>query len=206
MPHFPTQRTALTIRLHSGLSGDMLLAGLLRMQAIPQSDVDALLTGLVPSLHGSVRLVPHSVNNIGGWQAQVTLPEEHEHRNVFDIQKIIDESPLQNSAKACARDTFQRMARAEAAVHGKSVEEVHFHEVGALDSIVDICLACELFARLAPHKLVVSPIPVTDGSVHCAHGVLPAPAYPPAFAIRRGPVRGAPRVRSVRCHPSPEWG
>ena len=80
-------------------------------------------------------------------------------------------------------------------MHGKSPDEVCFHEVGALDSILDICLACALLDRLAPERFVVGPLPLADGSVLCAHGHIPAPA-PAVLALLSGvPVRpfaGAP--------------
>lgn len=196
----PSPNSVLTLRLHSGLSGDMFLAGLLCMQAQPQDELDALtdglLRGLVPDraaeLAGAVRLVPHSVQGIGGWQARVALPHEHAHRNLADVQALIRQSPLQERARKLALDAFGRVAHAEAAVHGKALDEVHFHEVGALDSIVDICLTCELFARLDPGALVVSPLPLADGSVTCAHGVLPVPAPAVLRMLEGMPVRPFP--------------
>ena len=90
------------------------------------------------------------------------------------------------------RATLSLLAKAEAAVHGKAPEDVHFHEVGALDSILDICMACELFAMLAPEHFVVSPLPVADGHVHCAHGIIPVPA-PAVLELMEGvPVRPFP--------------
>lgn len=68
---------------------------------------------------------------------------------------------------------FTRMAQAEGAVHGINPGHAHFHEVGALDSILDVCVCCALFDRLAPARFVCSPLPVCDGTVRCAHGLLP---------------------------------
>ncbi len=182
----------LTVRSHSGLSGDMLLAGLLRMTDTGEPELGALLHAVLPELAGTVRLVRREVNHIGGWHAEVSLPHQHEHRTLSDITALIAAGGMVEAAKRLATDTFTLLAKAEAAVHGRKPEEVHFHEVGALDSILDICMACELFVRLAPSRFVVSPLPVADGSVACAHGVIPVPA-PAVLELLRGiPVRPFP--------------
>ena len=182
----------LTIRAHSGLSGDIFLAGLLCMTGLTTQETEACLTSIMPELAGSVHLVRKEVNHIGGWHASVELPHQHEHRTLGNILELIAACGMSGEGKALASQTFTLLARAEAAVHGKSPEEVHFHEVGALDSILDICMSCELFCRLAPSRLVVSPLPVADGFVHCAHGILPVPA-PAVLELMEGvPVRPFP--------------
>lgn len=182
----------LTIRAHSGLSGDMFLAGLLRMTGIDETELDGLLSAILPELAGTVRLTRRQVNRIGGWSAQVTLPRQHEHRTLADITGLIAASGLGEAAKRLATETFTLLARAEAAVHETRPEDIHFHEVGALDSIVDVCLSCELFTRLAPSRLVVSPLPMADGSVSCAHGILPVPAPAVLELLEDIPVRPFP--------------
>ncbi|MBD5416500.1 MAG: LarC family nickel insertion protein [Desulfovibrio sp.] len=207
----------LTIRSHSGLSGDMLLTGLALMNAAADREqtgdapvgtaalVDtansllaellAPLAATVPALEGCVRLVRKEVAGIGGWHAEVRLPEAHEHRSFAHIRELIEATGLTERARRLALDCFALLARCEAEVHGKEPDEVCFHEVGALDSILDICLACALFDRLAPARFVVGPLPLADGSVLCAHGHIPAPA-PAVLALLSGvPVRpfaGAP--------------
>lgn len=201
----------LTIRSHSGLSGDMLLTGLALMNAAADTEqaggapvgtaalVDAangLLTELlapiaegVPALGGCVAITRKEVGGIGGWHAEVTLPEAHEHRTLAHIRDIIAASGLAPGARDLAQSCFALLARCEAEVHGKKPDEVCFHEVGALDSILDICLACALYDRLSPARFVVGPLPLADGSVHCAHGHIPAPA-PAVLALLSGvPVR-----------------
>ena len=163
---------------------------------------NALLTELlapiaagVPALGGSIAIVRKEVGGIGGWHAQVTLPEAHEHRSLAHIRDIIAASGITPGARDLAQACFALLARCEAEVHGKAPDEVCFHEVGALDSILDICLACALYDRLAPARFVVGPLPLADGSVLCAHGHIPAPA-PAVLALLGGiPVRpfaGAP--------------
>lgn len=186
------KRHVLTIRAHSGLSGDMFLAGLLRMTELEEAVLEERLCALLPDLAGSVRLVRRQVNHISGWHAQVLLPQQHEHRTLKDVTTLIATSGMNEAAKRLATDTFTLLAKAESAVHEKKPEEIHFHEIGALDSILDICMTCELFIHLAPSRFVVSPLPVADGSVFCAHGVIPVPA-PAVLELLEGiPVRPFP--------------
>lgn len=188
----PEHESVLTIRAHSGLSGDIFLAGLLRMTELPETALDERLAAIMPELAGSVRLVRRQVNHIGGWYAEVSLPHQHAHRTLADITTLIAQSGMGAAAKRLASDTFTLLARAEAAVHEKKPEEVHFHEVGALDSILDICMTCDLFTLLTPSQFVVSPLPLADGSVACAHGVIPVPAPAVLEMLEDVPVRPFP--------------
>jgi uncharacterized protein (DUF111 family) len=106
----------------------------------------------------------------------VTLPEEHSHRTFADIRQLIEATSMTPRAQLLALSTFTLLATAEGQIHGVPTEDVTFHEVGALDSILDICLACVLFDRLSPAVLMCGPLPLCDGTVHCDHGLLPAPA------------------------------
>lgn len=184
--------SVLTVRTHSGLSGDIFLAGLLRMTELSEAMLDERLAAVLPELAGSVRLVRRQVNHIGGWHAEVSLPHQHAHRTLADITMLIAESGMDETAKGLATGAFMLLADAEAVVHEKKPEEVHFHEIGALDSILDICMSCELFTLLAPSRFVVSPLPLADGSVACAHGIVPVPA-PAVLELLEGiPVRPFP--------------
>jgi len=167
----------------------MLLAGLLKMMGRSEEELGALLAAIMPELSGVVRMVRKQVNHIGGWHAEVNLPHQHEHRTLADITALIAACGMTDAAKRLATETFTLLARAEGAVHEKKPEDIHFHEVGALDSILDICLCCELFARLAPSRFVASPLPMADGFVACAHGIIPVPA-PAVLELLEGiPVR-----------------
>lgn len=182
----------LTIRANSGLSGDIFLAGLLRMTEIDAVEMNGMLSAILPGLAGTVRMTRQQVNGIGGWFAEVVLPHQHEHRTLADITALIAKSGMDDVAKRLATDTFTLLAEAEAAVHEKKPEDICFHEVGALDSILDICMSCGLFTRLAPSRLAVSPLPLADGGVACAHGIIPVPA-PAVLELLEGiPVRPFP--------------
>ena len=188
-----TVDACLTVRAASGLSGDMMLAGLAVMCDASQQELDDLAARIgLPALAGSVGLERRSVNQIAGWGCRISLPHEHSHRNMRDIADIIGSSALEPRAASLALNTFTLLAEAEGAVHDLPPDEVLFHEVGALDSILDICMVCSLFARLAPARFVCSPLPLADGGVHCAHGWLPTPA-PAVLELLQGvPVYGFP--------------
>ena len=117
---------------------------------------------------------------ISAVHAEVKFAEERKHRHLSDIQKIIDNSRLSDSIKKNAVKIFSRLAEAEAKVHGIEVEKVHFHEVGAMDAIIDVVGACVGFEMLEIEKFVCSKIHVGSGFVNMAHGKFPIP--PPAVA------------------------
>ncbi len=185
----------LTIRAHSGLSGDIFLAGLLRMTECDETMLNERLSAILPELAGTVHLTRREVNHISGWHARILLPHQHEHRTLKDILSLISISGMNETAKGLATETFTLLARAESTVHGIHPEEIHFHEIGALDSILDICMTCELYTILSPERFVVSPLPLADGSVKCAHGIIPVPAPAvlellPGVPVRPFPVEG----------------
>ena len=107
----------------------------------------------------------------------------HEHRNLNDVNKIIDESSLDDNVKDLAKKIFIRVAKAESKVHNKALEEVHFHEVGAIDSIVDIVGTAILINKINPDKVISSIVNDGYGFIECAHGkmAVPVPATSEIF-------------------------
>ncbi|MBV9508840.1 MAG: LarC family nickel insertion protein [Caulobacteraceae bacterium] len=185
-------RLSVVLRTPSGISGDMLLTGLARLSETSDAELAALIDALgVPALTDAARIEPHTVNGISGWRARIELPHEHHHRTLRTILDLIAASALAEPAKALAARAFTVLAEAEAKVHGIAVEEVHFHEVGALDSILDTCMAAALFTRLDPARFYCSPLPICDGTIRCEHGLLASP--PPAVQemLSGVPVYGA---------------
>ena len=108
----------------------------------------------------------------------------HEHRNLADVNKIIEESSFNEKVKDLAKRIFLRVAKAESKVHNKSLEEVHFHEVGAIDSIVDIVGTAILIDKINPDKIISSIVNDGYGFIECAHGTMsvPVPATSEIFA------------------------
>lgn len=120
---------------------------------------------------------------------------EHVHRGLSDVTAVIERSDLEPEVKETAKKIFRTLAEAEAKMHGTTVDEVHFHEVGAIDAIVDVCGAAILLHQLKPDRIVCSKINVGTGYVQCAHGLFPVPAPAVAEILRgepyfMGPGRG----------------
>ena len=113
------------------------------------------------------------------------------HRNLSDVNAIIDRSGVSATVAALAKKVFRRLAEAEGEVHGESADAVHFHEVGAVDALVDVLGACLAFEQLEVDEVVCSRLPMGEGTVSCAHGELPLPAPAVAAMLRGVPVRPA---------------
>ncbi len=166
----------LVLRPQSGISGDMLLSGLAMLTNTDNKDLYALFKKLHLDIDTKIEVNSHVLNGITGYKATIDIPHEHAHRNLSDIKAIIDKSSMTDKAKEYAISAFSHLAEAEAKVHAKEIDEVHFHEVGALDSIIDTCICASLFDKLAPDHFICGALPVADGSVMCAHGLLSTPA------------------------------
>lgn len=107
--------------------------------------------------------------------------EHHHHSGMGDIRALIASLNASDAVKARALRVYEQIAAAESAVHGVAVDQIHFHEVGALDAVADIVGVCLLMEMLAPDRVIVSPVRTGFGHVRCAHGILPVPA--PATAL-----------------------
>ncbi|MBL4932529.1 nickel pincer cofactor biosynthesis protein LarC [Clostridium paridis] len=116
------------------------------------------------------------------------IAHEHQHRNLKDIEEIINSSTLEDNIKKMSIEMFMKVAAAEAKVHGKSLDEVHFHEVGATDSIVDIVGAAIAIDYLKVDKIMASTVQVGGGFVKCAHGLMPVPAPATAEIFKNIPM------------------
>lgn len=170
----------------SGISGDMTLAALVDAGA----ELSAIQAGIDSLGLPACRLVASEVKRAGfrGLHIQVEYPPEHKHRHLHHITQMIDRSSLTERAKQLARRIFTRLAEAEAKVHGSTIEKVHFHEVGAVDSIADICGAAIGFDLLGIERVVASPVPTGHGFVQIAHGRCSIPAPATAELLRGIPL------------------
>jgi len=159
----------------SGVSGDMFLASLLDA-GLP---IDVLREGIdtldLPEKI-ELKLTETHKGALRASDLEVIVPHSHTHRHLSDILAIINGSRLNASVKQTASRIFTLVAEAEARVHGEPVEHIHFHEVGALDSIVDVIGAAIGLDALGIEKLYASPLPYGSGTVESAHGLLPLPA------------------------------
>lgn len=125
----------------------------------------------------------------------------HEHFDINSIHHIIDGLPVSDKVKSDVGAVYGIIAAAEAKVHGKPVELVHFHEVGAMDAIADVASVCLLMERIGADKIMASPVHLGSGTVRCAHGVLPVPTPATADILRGVPSYGG-EVRGELCTPT----
>jgi pyridinium-3,5-bisthiocarboxylic acid mononucleotide nickel chelatase len=177
----------------SGISGDMMLGAMLDAGL----DVDALRAELAKLNVGGWSLRTERVRRggIAATLARVDLAEERQpHRRLPDVLAIIEGSGLPEGDRRRAGDVFRRLADAEARVHGIPADEVEFHEVGAVDAIVDICGAVAGLRLLGVERLYCSPLPAGGGRVRGSHGELPVPA--PA-TLELAAMAGAPLLSSA---------
>jgi len=172
----------------SGISGDMLLGALIDAGAEKEAIAGPLkqldLSGF------SLGFDPMQTHFLHAVRARVEVSGDHPHRGLNEIQNILSRSRLPGPVRDKATAVFRRLAEAEAHVHGCAIEEVHFHEVGAVDAIVDVAGTLLGFHSLGIEKIVCSPLPMPRGWVNCEHGELPVPAPAVCELLRGVPVFG----------------
>jgi uncharacterized protein (TIGR00299 family) protein len=172
----------------AGVSGDMILGALIDAGVQPRALIEQLeLLGV-----GGWKIDFDKVDRsgIGATHARVQTAPQHAHRHLSDILKIIDESRLGQSVKDRAAQIFSLLAGAESRVHNQPIDKIHFHEVGALDAIIDVCGAAIGFELLGIAQFISSPLRVGAGMTEMAHGRFPIP--PPAVAelLKDKPIYG----------------
>jgi len=162
----------------AGASGDMILGAMVAAGVDASALRDQLSRLNVDGFDINFETVNRS--GLSATYASVNAAHEQKHRHLSDIKKIIEGSGVSDVAKTLSIAIFTRLAEAEGRVHNESVEHVHFHEVGALDAIVDIVGAAICFDLLKIDRFVCSPLHVGSGTIEMAHGRFPVP--PPAVA------------------------
>lgn len=162
----------------AGASGNMILGALIALGIDEKKLVEQI--KLLDIAEFEIEFTKRNKAGISAVHADVKVPEEKSHRHLHTIEKIINESRLNDSIKERAVKIFTKLATAEAKVHGTELQKVHFHEVGAMDAIIDVVGACIGFEMLGIEKFVCSKVHVGSGFVNMAHGKFPVP--PPAVA------------------------
>lgn len=206
-----------------GAAGDMLAAALLELLPDPDAFVAELNALAIPDVKFSRET---SVKcGITGTHLQVTVHGEeegahdhhhahshdhhhdhahghHHHASLHDIEHIVrGHLSLPTTVADNVMAVYRLIADAESKAHGKPVSEIHFHEVGTMDAIADITAVCLLMHRLAPDEIIVSPVHVGSGQVHCAHGILPVPAPATATILQDVPIYGG-SIQGELCTPT----
>ena len=169
----------------SGISGDMLVGAL----ADAGADQDALVRTIASlNIGATVSFEKVKRRGIAATKYHVAAEETKKHRHLSHILEMIEKADLPGPAKHNAARVFRKLGEAEAEVHQVPLEKVHFHEVGAADSIADIVGACVAFDLLGVESVVCSPLNVGSGTVKTEHGVLPVPAPATARLLQNAPV------------------
>lgn len=205
----------LYLECNMGAAGDMLMSALYELCDQKERFLEKMNQVFAPD----IKLTPlsHTKNGIMGTQIQILIhgeeehvyehipasKEQHHHHGLsyLSILEKINTLDLPDLVKENALAVYQTIGNAEASVHGTSLEQIHFHEVGTLDALVDVVGCSYLFYLLAPEKIICSPIHVGSGFVRCAHGVLPVPA-PATAEILKGIPYYSGSISSELCTPT----
>ena len=188
-----------------GAAGDMLTAALLELLPDRDAFVEELNTLSIPGVGFSAEKC-EKCGILGTHMAVTVYGEEesdhpHHHGHLGDIRGIVSSLPIPTMVKLDILSVYEEIAQAESHVHGVPVEQIHFHEVGTMDAIADVTAVCLLLHRLAPDKIIVSPVHVGSGQVRCAHGILPVPAPATAYLLRGIPIYGG-SIAGELCTPT----
>jgi uncharacterized protein (TIGR00299 family) protein len=172
----------------AGISGDMHLAALLDLGVDHNAWLQELAKLNLEGYQAQIRRA--SRKGITGTQVQVVVDaHQPEHRNLRQIEALISRSALSDAIQARAIGVFGRLAEAEARIHDTTLDRIHFHEVGALDAIVDIVGGAIALDWLKVDRVLCSPVELGSGVAHCEHGVLPVPAPATLELLKNVPVR-----------------
>jgi pyridinium-3,5-bisthiocarboxylic acid mononucleotide nickel chelatase len=187
--------TILYFDCFSGIAGDMVLGALLDL-GVDQK----YLKNELKRLHLSgyrIDVKQVESNHIAAVDVDVVVKDEQHHRSLSDIITLLRKSTLPADVKDLSQKIFYNLAEAEAAVHRIDVEQVHFHEVGAVDSIIDIVGSVICITSLDVDTIYCSPLPLGSGFVSCAHGLLPLPAPATVELLKDVPVYSVDRKQEL---------
>ena len=201
-----------------GAAGDMLTAALLELFPQPEQIIEELNTLGIPHVRFSMEksskcgiIGTHVTVKVHGEEEGDHTHEhshpvhqhvhEHSHNTLHGIEHILSHMNISEKIRTDVINVYQLIADAESKAHGVPVSEIHFHEVGNLDAVADVTAVCVLMDKLVPDKVVVSPIHVGSGQVHCAHGILPVPAPATAHILQGCPIYGG-QIRGELCTPT----
>lgn len=173
----------------SGISGDMTLGALIDAGVDPEA-IRSVLDSFGLPITLEVERVKR--NGIAATAVNVVAPDQEDYRFLPDVEAILAKGNMTARQRELALRIFRKLAEAEAAVHGMPVEKVHFHEVGALDSIADVAGAAVALDLVGAERITCRSVPPGSGTVKCAHGLMPVPAPATAMLLRGMPLAKAP--------------
>jgi len=179
----------------SGIAGDMIFGALIDVGV----DVPFLQNELkkLPLTGYDISVKSVECNHIAATDVTVTVTEDQHHRSLSDIIDLLKRSTLAPEVKKHSQSIFYNLGKAEAKIHNIDVEKVHFHEVGAVDSIIDIVGSVIGITKLGIEKIYCSPLPLGHGFVSCDHGILPLPAPATVELLKGIPVYSVDRKQEL---------
>lgn len=198
-----------------GAAGDMLTAALLELFPNPQAMVGKLNELGVPGVEFQRELTQKCgiqsthIHVYVGDTEEGEFPRghhshdhhEHHHSGMAEIEHWISHIHASDAVKENIRAVYDRIAQAESLVHGTTIQEIHFHEVGTLDALADVAAVCYLMEQLGNPRVCASPVHVGSGHVYCAHGILPVPAPATAEILKGIPIYGG-QIQGELCTPT----
>lgn len=201
----------LYLECQMGASGDMLASALLDLLPLPDREavvselnhlgIDGVRFESEESVRCGIRGIHLNVLVDGKEECEHGHSHDHEHATLQDAEHRIKALNLPETVKQNITAVYQLIAEAESEVHGVPVDEIHFHEVGTLDALADITAVCLLMHRLAPERVIASPVHVGCGQVACTHGILPVPAPATLCLLQGVPVYGG-TIQGELCTPT----
>lgn len=203
----------LYIECSMGVAGDMLMGALYELlndedrkkftDKMDSLGIEGLHVEAVPSVKCGINGTHMNVTIDGHEELESHHSEHHHHHgaSMHDIRHVIDAAGISENVKKNAVEVYECIAQAESRVHGKSADEIHFHEVGSKDAMADVIGCCMLIDIIGADRIVVSPVTTGFGNVRCAHGILPVPAPATALILNGVPLR-AGSIEGELCTPT----
>ena len=201
----------LYIECAMGAAGDMLAAALLELLPDRAAFLEKMnglgIPGVTVSGEKGVKCGvsgTHFSVRVAGVEEDENLHSHHHdhvHGSMEGIEEIVNRLPIPSMVKLDVLAVYNLIAEAESRVHGVPVQQIHFHEVGAMDAVADITAVCLLMREIHPDQVIVSPVSVGSGTVRCAHGILPVPAPATALLLEGMPIH-AGNVQGELCTPT----
>lgn len=203
----------LYIECSMGVAGDMLMGALYELlndedrkkftDKMNSLGIEGLHVEAVPSVKCGINGTHMNVTVDGHEELESHHSEHHHHHgaSMHDIRHVIDAAGISENVKKNAVEVYECIAQAESMVHGKSADEIHFHEVGSKDAMADVIGCCMLIDIIGADRIVVSPVTTGFGNVRCAHGILPVPAPATALILNDVPLR-AGSIEGELCTPT----
>ena len=203
----------LYIECSMGVAGDMLMGALYELlndedrkkftDKMDSLGIEGLQVEAVPSVKCGINGTHMNVTIDGHEELESHHSEHHHHHgaSMHDIRHVIDAAGISENVKKNAVEVYECIAQAESRVHGKSADEIHFHEVGSKDAMADVIGCCMLIDIIGADRIVVSPVTTGFGNVRCAHGILPVPAPATALILNDVPLR-AGSIEGELCTPT----